>query len=40
MARPKVFVSSTFYDLKQIRADLEHFIREMGYDAVLHERGR
>ncbi len=39
MARPRVFISSTFYDLKQIRADLEHFIREMGYDPVLHERG-
>lgn len=39
MARPRVFVSSTFYDLKQIRADLERFIKEMGYDPVLHERG-
>jgi len=39
MARPRVFVSSTFYDLKQIRADLERFINEMGYDPVLHERG-
>jgi len=39
MARPKVFVSSTFYDLKQIRTDLERFIRDLGYDPVLHERG-
>jgi hypothetical protein len=39
MARPKVFVSSTFYDLKQIRTDLERFIKDMGYDPVLHERG-
>jgi hypothetical protein len=39
MARPRVFVSSTFYDLKQIRADLERFIRDLGYDPVLHERG-
>src|SRR4051812_25077571 len=39
MAVPRVFVSSTFYDLRQIRADLELFIREMGYEAVLHERG-
>jgi hypothetical protein len=34
-----VFVSSTFYDLRQIRADLELFVREMGYEPVLHERG-
>ena len=39
MARPRVFVSSTFYDLKQVRAELERFIREMGYDPVLNERG-
>lgn len=39
MARPRVFISSTFYDLRQIRADLEQFVRSMGYEAVLHERG-
>jgi hypothetical protein len=39
MATPRVFISSTFYDLRQIRADLEFFIREMGYEPVLHERG-
>lgn len=39
MARPRVFVSSTFYDLKQVRTDLQAFINQMGYDAVLHERG-
>jgi hypothetical protein len=39
MARPRIFVSSTFYDLKQVRTDLERFIRDMGYDPVLHERG-
>ncbi len=39
MAVPRVFVSSTFYDLRQIRADLELFIREMGYEPILHERG-
>lgn len=39
MAAPRVFVSSTFYDLRQIRADLELFIREMGYEPILHERG-
>ena len=29
MARPRVFVSSTFYDLKQVRSDLDRFIREI-----------
>jgi hypothetical protein len=40
MARPRVFVSSTFYDLRQVRADIERFIIEFGYDPVLHEKGR
>jgi hypothetical protein len=39
MAKPRVFVSSTYFDLKSVRADLEHFIREQGFDPVLHERG-
>ncbi|MEZ9229477.1 DUF4062 domain-containing protein [Vibrio amylolyticus] len=39
MAKPRIFVSSTYYDLKQIRADLERFINEQGYDAVLNEKG-
>ncbi|WP_294286277.1 DUF4062 domain-containing protein [uncultured Sphingomonas sp.] len=39
MARPRVFISSTYFDLKSVRADLEHFIRERGFDPVLHERG-
>ena len=39
MAKPRVFISSTFYDLKHIRADLEVFVRELGYEPVLHERG-
>lgn len=39
MAKPRVFISSTYFDLKNVRADLEHFIRERGYDPVLHERG-
>jgi hypothetical protein len=39
MARPKVFISSTFYDMKQVRSSLELFIRDLGYDPVLHERG-
>ena len=39
MARPRVFVSSTYYDLKHIRASLENFIDEMGYEAILSEKG-
>lgn len=39
MAKPRVFISSTYFDLKSVRADLEYFIRERGYDPVLHERG-
>jgi hypothetical protein len=37
MAKPRIFVSSTFYDLRQIRSDLERFIKEIGYEPVLNE---
>ncbi len=37
MARPRVFISSTFYDLKQVRASLDQFVRSMGYDPVITE---
>jgi hypothetical protein len=39
MAKPRVFISSTFYDLKQVRSDLERFVKELGYESVLNERG-
>ena len=39
MAKPRVFISSTYYDLKYIRKDLEVFIDGMGYDSVLFESG-
>lgn len=39
MAKPRVFISSTYYDLKQVRADLERFIKELGYESILNERG-
>jgi len=39
MAKPRIFVSSTYFDLRVIRADLERFIKEMGYEPVLFERG-
>lgn len=37
MSIPKVFVSSTCYDLLQIRSDLKHFIESFGYEAILSE---
>jgi hypothetical protein len=39
MAKPRVFLSSTFYDLKQVRSSLESFIASLGYDPVLSEKG-
>ncbi len=39
MAKPRIFISSTFYDLKQVREDLERFIRELGYESVRYEIG-
>lgn len=39
MAKPRVFVSSTYYDLKHIRNSVEAFIDGFGYDAVLFESG-
>lgn len=39
MAKPRVFVSSTFFDLKNVRANLDRFIKEQGYDPVLFEQG-
>ena len=39
MAKPRVFISSTFYDLKQVREDLERFTKELGYESVRNETG-
>ncbi|GHA67582.1 DUF4062 domain-containing protein [Photobacterium aphoticum] len=39
MAKPRIFVSSTYYDLKHVRSDIERFILEQGYDPILNERG-
>jgi dephospho-CoA kinase len=39
VARPRVFISSTFYDLMYVRTDLEKFIESVGYEPVMHERG-
>lgn len=40
MARPRVFISSTCYDLKYIRTELERFLKDhLGYEPVLSEKG-
>ncbi len=39
MAIPRVFISSTCYDLKYIRENLKYFISTLGYDPVLSEEG-
>ena len=39
MAHPRIFVSSTYYDLKNVRVSLNSFIAQMGYDATLNEEG-
>lgn len=39
MAAPRIFISSTYFDLRVIRADIERFIKEFGYEPILFERG-
>lgn len=39
MAKPRVFISSTFYDLRHIRSSLEHFVESLGFEAILSEKG-
>lgn len=39
MAKPKIFISSTFYDLKHIRHDLDSFIDSLGYEPIRNEEG-
>lgn len=39
MARPRVFISSTFYDLRQVRQDLDQFILSLGYEPIRNEEG-
>ena len=34
---PRVFVSSTYYDLKYVRERLEKFIENYGFEAILFE---
>lgn len=40
MAKPRIFISSTFYDLKQVRSDLDNFISSLGYEVIRNEEGK
>ena len=39
MAKPRIFISSTYYDLKHIRASLDIFVDSLGFEPVLSEKG-
>src|ERR1700757_1025469 len=39
MAKPRIFISSTYYDLRHIRGSLETFVHSLGYEPVLSEKG-
>jgi hypothetical protein len=39
MPSPRVFISSTHFDLKHVRARLEGFVESLGYEPVLSENG-
>lgn len=39
MAVPRVFVSSTYYDLRHVRDDIEIFLKGLGYTPVMHDKG-
>lgn len=39
MPVPRIFISSTCYDLKYIRENLKFFIRNLGYEPILSEEG-
>ncbi|MFM0199768.1 DUF4062 domain-containing protein [Paraburkholderia fungorum] len=39
MSRPRVFISSTYYDFKTIRDDLDKFVSSMGFEPIRHELG-
>ena len=39
MAKPRIFVSSTYYDLKHLRSSLDNFIEVLGFEPILSEKG-
>lgn len=38
VAKPRVFISSTYYDLKHLRSSIENFVDLLGYEALLSEK--
>ena len=38
MAAPRVFVSSTYYDLQHVRNDIHIFLQGLGYEPVMHDK--
>ena len=38
MAVPRVFISSTYYDLKEVRNNVGLFVKNLGYEPIMHER--
>ncbi len=39
MAKPRIFISSTFYDLKYIRTEIDQFLESLGYQPIRNEEG-
>ena len=39
MAKPRIFISSTYYDLKDIRSSLDNFVESLGFEPILSEKG-
>ena len=39
MAKPRIFISSTYYDLKQTREDVANFLTSLGYEPIRNENG-
>ena len=37
MAGPRIFISSTYYDLKHVREIIREFVEDLGYEPVLSE---
>jgi hypothetical protein len=37
MPAPRIFVSSTYFDLKQVRSDLSRFVSDLGFEPVMFE---
>jgi len=39
MAKPRIFISSTYYDLKHLRSSIDVFVESLGFESVLSEKG-